>query len=74
MLHKKRVLCVSNRACANCRSTPYCVYSPETYEGHWKQLTVRTSRSGHVMAIAYFNPQVFHVISAGLPRLTAAYI
>ncbi|NXK32682.1 TRM2A methyltransferase, partial [Piprites chloris] len=39
------------------RSTPYSVYSPETYEGHWKQLTVRTSRNGHVMAIAYFNPQ-----------------
>ncbi|XP_032561845.1 tRNA (uracil-5-)-methyltransferase homolog A [Chiroxiphia lanceolata] len=39
------------------RSTPYSVYSPETYEGHWKQLTVRTSRSGHLMAIAYFNPQ-----------------
>ncbi|NXU53937.1 TRM2A methyltransferase, partial [Turnix velox] len=39
------------------RSTPYSVYSPETYEGHWKQLTVRTSRSGHLMAIVYFNPQ-----------------
>ncbi|NWR51069.1 TRM2A methyltransferase, partial [Regulus satrapa] len=39
------------------RSTPYSVYSPETYEGHWKQLTVRTSRPGHIMAIAYFNPQ-----------------
>ncbi|XP_014123874.2 tRNA (uracil-5-)-methyltransferase homolog A [Zonotrichia albicollis] len=39
------------------RSTPYSVYSPETYEGHWKQLTVRTSRHGHIMAIAYFNPQ-----------------
>ncbi|KAJ7309693.1 hypothetical protein JRQ81_007753 [Phrynocephalus forsythii] len=39
------------------RSTPYGVYSPETYEGHWKQLTVRTSRKGHIMAIAYFNPQ-----------------
>ncbi|XP_061458313.1 tRNA (uracil-5-)-methyltransferase homolog A [Rhineura floridana] len=39
------------------RSTPYGVYSPETYEGHWKQLTVRTSRNGHIMAIAYFNPQ-----------------
>ncbi|XP_053136325.1 tRNA (uracil-5-)-methyltransferase homolog A isoform X2 [Hemicordylus capensis] len=39
------------------RSTPYCVYSPETYDGHWKQLTVRTSRNGHLMAIAYFNPQ-----------------
>ncbi|XP_067395946.1 tRNA (uracil-5-)-methyltransferase homolog A [Emydura macquarii macquarii] len=39
------------------RSTPYSVYSPETYEGHWKQLTVRTSKNGHIMAIAYFNPQ-----------------
>ncbi|KAJ6656513.1 hypothetical protein lerEdw1_003638 [Lerista edwardsae] len=39
------------------RSTCYGVYSPETYEGHWKQLTVRTSRNGHIMAIAYFNPQ-----------------
>ncbi|KFU89604.1 tRNA (uracil-5-)-methyltransferase A, partial [Chaetura pelagica] len=39
------------------RSTPYSVYSPETYEGHWKQLTVRTSRHGHIMAIVYFNPQ-----------------
>uniref|UniRef100_A0A8C5S3Q3 tRNA (uracil(54)-C(5))-methyltransferase n=1 Tax=Laticauda laticaudata TaxID=8630 RepID=A0A8C5S3Q3_LATLA len=39
------------------RSTSYGVYSPETYEGHWKQLTVRTSSNGHVMAIAYFNPQ-----------------
>ncbi|NWU51907.1 TRM2A methyltransferase, partial [Dromas ardeola] len=39
------------------RSTPYTVYSPETYEGHWKQLTVRTSRNGHIMAIVYFNPQ-----------------
>ncbi|KAM9219221.1 tRNA (uracil-5-)-methyltransferase homolog A [Leptosomus discolor] len=39
------------------RSTPYSVYSPETYEGHWKQLTVRTSRNSHIMAIVYFNPQ-----------------
>ncbi|KAM6423114.1 tRNA (uracil-5-)-methyltransferase homolog A isoform 1-T2 [Liasis olivaceus] len=39
------------------RSTCYGVYSPETYEGHWKQLTVRTSMNGHVMAIAFFNPQ-----------------
>ncbi|XP_052653528.1 tRNA (uracil-5-)-methyltransferase homolog A isoform X2 [Harpia harpyja] len=39
------------------RSTPYSVYSPETYEGHWKQLTVRTTRNGHIMAIVYFNPQ-----------------
>nr|XP_056715447.1 tRNA (uracil-5-)-methyltransferase homolog A [Euleptes europaea] len=39
------------------RSTPYSVYSPETYNGHWKQLTVRTSRNAHIMAIAYFNPQ-----------------
>ncbi|KAE8634801.1 hypothetical protein XENTR_v10002442 [Xenopus tropicalis] len=39
------------------KSTPYDVYSPETYAGHWKQLTVRTSRKGQVMAIVYFNPQ-----------------
>ncbi|KAM5192622.1 tRNA (uracil-5-)-methyltransferase homolog A isoform 2-T2 [Mantella aurantiaca] len=39
------------------RSTSYTVYSPETYEGHWKQLTVRSSRKGHVMVIVYFHPQ-----------------
>uniref|UniRef100_H3BDC7 tRNA (uracil(54)-C(5))-methyltransferase n=1 Tax=Latimeria chalumnae TaxID=7897 RepID=H3BDC7_LATCH len=39
------------------RLTPYSVYSPETYEGHWKQLTVRTNHANQVMAIAYFNPQ-----------------
>ncbi|XP_043385533.1 tRNA (uracil-5-)-methyltransferase homolog A isoform X8 [Chelonia mydas] len=39
------------------RSTPYSVYSLETYEGHWKQLTVRTNKNGHIMAIVYFNPQ-----------------
>ncbi|XP_020016248.1 tRNA (uracil-5-)-methyltransferase homolog A isoform X2 [Castor canadensis] len=39
------------------RSTPYSAYDPETYEGHWKQLTVRTSRRGQAMAIAYFHPQ-----------------
>lgn len=39
------------------RTTPYSVYSPETYAGHWKQLTVRTSRTGQAMAIVFFNPQ-----------------
>ncbi|XP_075688689.1 tRNA (uracil-5-)-methyltransferase homolog A [Rhinoderma darwinii] len=39
------------------RASPYVVYSPESYEGHWKQLTVRSSRKGHVMAIVYFHPQ-----------------
>ncbi|XP_061115501.1 tRNA (uracil-5-)-methyltransferase homolog A [Conger conger] len=39
------------------RTTSYSVYSPETYEGHWKQLTVRTSRTGQVMIMVYFNPQ-----------------
>lgn len=71
MFHKKIILCISNRASANYRSTPYSVYSPETYEGHWKQLTVRTSRNGHIMAIAYFNPQVFPLIYNVQPRLTA---
>ncbi|XP_041059333.1 tRNA (uracil-5-)-methyltransferase homolog A [Carcharodon carcharias] len=39
------------------RSSPYSVYSPETYEGHWKQLTVRITRAKQIMAIIYFNPQ-----------------
>ncbi|CAL1616407.1 unnamed protein product [Knipowitschia caucasica] len=39
------------------RTTTYSVYSPETYEGHWKQLTVRTTRTGQAMAVAFFNPQ-----------------
>ncbi|XP_053337608.1 tRNA (uracil-5-)-methyltransferase homolog A [Clarias gariepinus] len=39
------------------RTTPYDVYSPETYEGHWRQLTVRTSRTGEIMAIVFFHPQ-----------------
>uniref|UniRef100_A0A3Q4G481 tRNA (uracil(54)-C(5))-methyltransferase n=1 Tax=Neolamprologus brichardi TaxID=32507 RepID=A0A3Q4G481_NEOBR len=39
------------------RTTPYSVYSPETYEGHWKQLTVRTTRTKHAMAMVFFNPQ-----------------
>ncbi|XP_049721583.1 tRNA (uracil-5-)-methyltransferase homolog A [Elephas maximus indicus] len=39
------------------RSTPYSAYDPETYTGYWKQLTVRTSRRGQAMAIAYFHPQ-----------------
>ncbi|KAF3813701.1 tRNA (uracil-5-)-methyltransferase homolog A [Mirounga leonina] len=39
------------------RSTPYPAYNPETYSGHWKQLTVRTSRRGQAMAIVYFHPQ-----------------
>lgn len=41
-----------------CRTTPYSVYSPETYEGHWKQLTVRTTRTKQAMAVAFFHPQV----------------
>lgn len=39
------------------RTTPYAVYSPETYEGHWRQLTVRTSRLKQTMAMVFFNPQ-----------------
>lgn len=52
---------LNNPDSEHCRSTPYSVYSPETYEGHWKQLTVRTSRNGHIMAVVYFNPQVFEM-------------
>lgn len=40
------------------RTTAYSVYSPETYEGHWKQLTVRTTRTKQAMAVVFFNPQV----------------
>ncbi|KAF7651837.1 hypothetical protein LDENG_00104830 [Lucifuga dentata] len=39
------------------RTTSYAVYSPETYEGHWKQLTVRTTRTKQAMAVVFFNPQ-----------------
>ncbi|XP_029019600.1 tRNA (uracil-5-)-methyltransferase homolog A [Betta splendens] len=39
------------------RTTPYSVYRPETYEGHWKQLTVRTTRTKQAMAMVFFNPQ-----------------
>ncbi|KAK2902457.1 tRNA (uracil-5-)-methyltransferase homolog A [Channa argus] len=39
------------------RTTTYSVYCPETYEGHWKQLTVRTTRTKQAMAIVFFNPQ-----------------
>ncbi|KAI5133185.1 Trna (Uracil-5-)-Methyltransferase A [Manis pentadactyla] len=39
------------------RSTQYSAYDPETYSGHWKQLTVRTSRRGQAMAVVYFHPQ-----------------
>ncbi|XP_077149494.1 tRNA (uracil-5-)-methyltransferase homolog A isoform X2 [Ranitomeya variabilis] len=39
------------------RASPYVVYCPESYGGHWKQLTVRSTRKGHVMAIVYFHPQ-----------------
>uniref|UniRef100_A0A8D0CGN6 tRNA (uracil(54)-C(5))-methyltransferase n=1 Tax=Scleropages formosus TaxID=113540 RepID=A0A8D0CGN6_SCLFO len=39
------------------RTTQYSVYSPETYEGHWKQLTVRTSRTSQIMAMVFFHPQ-----------------
>lgn len=47
------------------RTTPYSVYSPETYEGHWKQLTVRTTRTKEAMAIVFFHPQVSECLKAG---------
>ncbi|KAF4074160.1 hypothetical protein AMELA_G00236390 [Ameiurus melas] len=39
------------------RTTPYAVYSPERYEGNWRQLTVRTSRTDQIMAMVFFHPQ-----------------
>ncbi|XP_035021590.1 tRNA (uracil-5-)-methyltransferase homolog A [Hippoglossus stenolepis] len=50
----KRVVCEFQKFI---RTTPYSVYSPETYEGHWKQLTVRTTRTKQAMAVVFFNPQ-----------------
>uniref|UniRef100_G3PHR9 tRNA (uracil(54)-C(5))-methyltransferase n=1 Tax=Gasterosteus aculeatus aculeatus TaxID=481459 RepID=G3PHR9_GASAC len=47
------------------RTTSYPVYSPETYEGHWKQLTVRTTRSGQAMAVAFFNTQKLQEAEVG---------
>ena len=48
------------------RTTEYSTYSPETYDGHWKQLTVRTSRTKQAMAMIYFNPQVLKLPLFGL--------
>ncbi|XP_003974754.1 tRNA (uracil-5-)-methyltransferase homolog A [Takifugu rubripes] len=53
-LEAKRVVCEFQKFI---RTTPYSVYSPETYEGHWKQLTVRTTRTKEAMAIVFFHPQ-----------------
>uniref|UniRef100_A0A4W4H1I6 tRNA (uracil(54)-C(5))-methyltransferase n=1 Tax=Electrophorus electricus TaxID=8005 RepID=A0A4W4H1I6_ELEEL len=39
------------------RTTPFPAYSPETYDGHWRQLTVRTSRTSQIMAMVFFHPQ-----------------
>ncbi|XP_004694995.1 PREDICTED: tRNA (uracil-5-)-methyltransferase homolog A isoform X1 [Condylura cristata] len=54
------------------RSSPYSAYDPETYSGHWKQLTVRTSRRGQAMAIAYFHPQ--KLSSEELAQLKASLV
>ncbi|XP_077510117.1 tRNA (uracil-5-)-methyltransferase homolog A [Amblyomma americanum] len=32
-------------------------FNPETHEGYWRQLTVRTTKQGHIMAIAVIHPQ-----------------
>lgn len=32
-------------------------FNPETHEGYWRQLTVRTTRRSHIMAIAVIHPQ-----------------
>ncbi|XP_060928303.1 tRNA (uracil-5-)-methyltransferase homolog A [Limanda limanda] len=50
----KRVVCEFQKFI---RTTLYSVYSPETYEGHWKQLTVRTTRTKQAMAVVFFHPQ-----------------
>lgn len=35
----------------------YRGFNPEDHTGHWRQLSVRTSRLGHVMAMVDFHPQ-----------------
>ncbi|KAK3576133.1 hypothetical protein CHS0354_043100 [Potamilus streckersoni] len=39
------------------RSSSYSSYSPQNHTGHWKQLTVRTSRLDHLMIMVDFHPQ-----------------
>lgn len=57
-LHAHFNLCIQAHCCFAVRTTAYSVYCPETYEGHWKQLTVRTTRTKEAMAVVFFNPQV----------------
>ncbi|XP_078740346.1 tRNA (uracil-5-)-methyltransferase homolog A [Lampetra fluviatilis] len=39
------------------RQSKYDVYDPHSYRGHWRQLTVRTSRCQELMVILTFHPQ-----------------
>ncbi|WAR03771.1 TRM2A-like protein [Mya arenaria] len=38
-------------------SSAYGAFHPETHIGHWRQLTVRSSRLGHLMVLLDFHPQ-----------------
>ncbi|XP_045171290.2 tRNA (uracil-5-)-methyltransferase homolog A-like [Mercenaria mercenaria] len=38
-------------------SSVYTAFNPENHTGNWRQLTVRTSRLGHVMVLIDFHPQ-----------------
>ena len=38
-------------------------FNPETHTGHWRQLALRTSRLGHVMALVDFHPQTLTEVS-----------
>ena len=48
-------------------SSEYPGFNPETHAGHWRQLTLRSSRQHNLMALIDFNPQqlsqVTHVLS-----------
>lgn len=35
-------------------------FNPETHAGYWRQLTVRTTRRSHIMAIAVIHPQTLN--------------
>ena len=38
-------------------ASSYKAFNPENHTGYWKQLALRTSRLGHVMAMVDFHPQ-----------------
>ena len=48
------------------RQSPLPAYDPTTHDGHWRMLTVRTTRLGAVMAIVTFHRQSLSDVSVAL--------